>query len=599
MTNKVSRFNYFVLSFTEIWRFDKRLFFVLIADVIINALLPFPTIILSGLIMETLTEGSEFILFVFYIGLMFSMSFLLNTLSTYLRKIREYLFIKFTDKLNNDIYTKCMNMDFENFNDSSFQDRIVLINQMAQGNNFFTSLAVVFDTISKIITLVGIIFLMTTLNIWLLFIALSVIALQSVLHIAKLKTNKQFQTDIISDQRKLTYVSQLPKDISAKKDIDMFSMSGFVLKKIKFFQQNMLHINLRRIKTDGFIETATYLLSVVFQIAAYILIGINAFNSQITVGEFTMGITSLISFMSASSFVAANVLNFNDSLFYIHKFKSFQTLKSKFDAHSEITINDIDLNDIEIEFRNVSFRYPNSTSYVLKNINLKIKNMEKLAIVGYNGAGKTTFALLLTRMYDPTDGEILLNGIDIRQINYRDYLKIFSNVNQDFFLLPLSFLDNIAIKEDISEEEKKAITELFDKNCMSERLKKMHKGLNTPITKALYASGVDLSGGERQKVAIIRALYKDSPVLILDEPTAALDPVAEHEIYRKFAQISDGKLTVYISHRIYSSRFCDKIAVFEKGEIREYGSYDELMALKGLYFEFYNMQAEYFTTNDI
>lgn len=591
---KRTRFDHFILAFREIWIFDKRLLFVLFADVMINSLLPFPNIILSGLIIDSLTKGNAFLPFVVYLGLMFGIGFLLKAVSTYLRKVREYLFIKFTDKLNNDISSKCMNMDYEQLNDSSFQDRILLISQISHGNNFFTSIASVFDTISQVITLVGIILIMTMLNIWLLFIALAVITLQSVLHVLELKCNKRFQIDSISEERKLGYMSQLPRNASAKKDIDLFHMSDFITKKIRNFQQNMLAFNLDRIRTSGLIEMATYVLSVVFQVFAYILIGLNAFKGQITVGEFTMGITSLISFMSASSFVATNVLNFNDSLFYIQKYKSFLTLKSKYDACWDFTIDDIDLSNIEIEFRNVSFRYPNSTSYVLKNINLKLRDREKLAIVGYNGAGKTSFALLLIRMYDPTEGEILLNGVDIRKIKYRDYLKIFSTVNQDFFLLPFSLLENIAGKENAAEEEKQAIRELCDQNGMGERLKKMYKGLDTPITKTLFASGVDLSGGERQKTAIIRALYEDSPVLIFDEPTAALDPAAEYEIYRKFDQMSEGKLTVYISHRIYSTRCCDKIAVFEKGEIREYGTYEELMELKGLYYDFYEKQAEYF-----
>ena len=592
--NMHTRLDDFLLSFREIWKFDKRLFFVLLADIIVDASLPFPNIILSGLIMDCIVNGDGFVLFVVYVALMFGVGFLLKAASTYLRKSREYLFIKFTNKLNNDISRKCLNMDFERFNDSSFQDRILLINQMSQGNNFFTNITTVFETISQAITLSGIIVIMTMLNIWLLLIVLIVIVLQSVLHIIKLRYNKQFQVDTIHEQRKLGYVSQLTKDTGAKKDVDMFRMSGFILNKIKSFQQNMLAFNRRRIKTDGVIELATYLLSVAFQLAAYVLMGIHAFTGRISIGDFTMGVASLINFMSASSFVATNVLNFNDSLFYIRKYKSFHKLKSKFDEKSTVTIDDIDLDHIEIEFRNVSFRYPNSTSFVLKNINLKISDKEKFAVVGYNGAGKTSFALLLTRMYDPTEGAIYLNGIDIREINYRDYLKIFSTVNQDFFLLPFSFLENVAQTENATSKEKEAITTLFYNNGMGERLERMYKGLNTPITKTLFASGVDLSGGERQKVAIIRALYKDSPVLILDEPTAALDPAAEYEMYRRFAEMAEGKLTVYISHRIYSTRFCDKIAVFDKGEIKEYGTFEELMNLKGLYYDFYQTQAEFF-----
>lgn len=240
------------------------------------------------------------------------------------------------------------------------------------------------------------------------------------------------------------------------------------------------------------------------------------------------------------------------------------------------------------------FRYPNSTSFVLKDINLTIRDTEKLAVVGYNGAGKTSFALLLARMYDPTEGAIYLNGIDIRRIDYRDYIKIFSTVNQDFSLLAFSILENIARQETVPEEERERIRRMLQNNGMGERMRKMYRGLDTPVTKRLEASGVDLSGGEEQKVAIVRALYKDSPVLILDEPTSALDPMAEHEIYQKFAEMSEGRTTVYISHRIYSTRFCDKIAVFEKGEMKEYGTFEELMEQKGLYYDFYQQQAEYF-----
>ncbi|MCD7804827.1 MAG: ABC transporter ATP-binding protein/permease, partial [Oscillospiraceae bacterium] len=246
----------------------------------------------------------------------------------------------------------------------------------------------------------------------------------SVLQIVRQKYNLQFQNDSSREQRRLGYVSQIPKNIPAKKDIDMFDLRSYVFSKIEHFQKNILSLNLRRIKKDGVVNLATFLLTTIFQISAYLLIGIDALKGTISVGEFTMGVASLISFMSAFSYVATNMLNFNNSLSYIHMYKSFLTYESKFDNDSGLTLEDLNLDDIEIEFKNVSFRYPNSTSYVLKNINLKLSSKEKLAVVGYNGAGKTTFTLLLTRMYEPTEGEILLNGINIRKINYRDYLKI-------------------------------------------------------------------------------------------------------------------------------------------------------------------------------
>lgn len=583
-----------ILSFQEIWRFDKRLLFILIVEIFVQAISPFPNIILAGLIVDSIARGQSFTLVIFYVGLLFGISVFLTTLSIFLGKASEYLTIKFNNKLNNDISKKCMDIDFEQFNESSFQDRILLITQMTHGNNFFTSITTVFGTISRFVTLIGVILIMTMLNAWLLLIALVVIVLQTVLHTVRLNHDRQYKIDAINDQRKIGYASQLAKDIEVKKDVLTFDMSGFILKKVETFQKSLLIFDKRRIQTSGLIEVATYLLTVAFQVAAYILIGVNAFNGTISIGEFTMGIATLISFMSASAFVTTNLVSFNDNLFYIKRYKSFQKQKSKFNSPSTTKMQDIDLSNIKIEFRNVSFRYPNSTAFVLKNINITINSAEKLGIVGFNGAGKTSFSLLLARMYDPTEGSIHLNGIDIRNIDYKDYKKIFASVNQDFSLLAFSLLENIAKTDTANKEERDAILTLFHENGMTERMKKLYKGLDTPVTKTLSAAGVDLSGGERQKVAIIRALYKKAPALILDEPTAALDPVAEYEIFQNFAKMSEGKLTVFISHRIYSTRFCDRIAVFEKGEIIEYGTYDELMALKGAYYDFFQKQAEYF-----
>ncbi len=591
---KSVRFDDFLLSFREIWKFDKRLLLVLFLEIIVSAVLPFPNILLSGLIIDSLVDGKDFSLATVYILSMFGTAFLLSAAYTLLRKIREYLFIRFTNKLQNDINTKCMNIDFEQFNDSSFQDRIMWISQIAYGNNFFTNITTVFETISRFITLIGVILIMTTISVWLVLIAMAVIILQSLLHVLRLRFDRSYQTDVVHEQRKTAYVSRLARDIAAKKDFVIFDMNDFILRKIEAFQKTMLTFDKRRIKASGGIELATFALSVAFQISAYLLFGISAFQGNISIGDFTVGVSSLITFMSATSFLTTNLINYNDSIFYIRRYKSFQKIKSKYDAPAAVTLDDMDLSHIEIEFRNVSFRYPNSTSFVLKNISLTIKNQEKLAIVGYNGAGKTTFALLLTRMYDPTEGSIFLNGVDIRQIRYGDYLKIFSIVNQDFFISAFSLLENIAKTDTVPQEERERIRELFRQNGLGERLDKLYRGLDTPVTKALDASGVDLSGGERQKIAIIRALYKDSPVLVLDEPTAALDPASEYEIYRKFAEMAKEKTTVLISHRIYSTRFCDKIAVIEKGEIAEYGSYDELMAQKGLYYDFFQKQADYF-----
>ena len=224
---------------------------------------------------------------------------------------------------------------------------------------------------------------------------------------------------------------------------------------------------------------------------------------------------------------------------------------------------------------------------------MKFKVGKRLAIVGENGSGKTTFIKLLCCLYDPQEGQILLNGIDIRKYRYDDYMNIFSIVFQDFQLISQPLGANVAgsMHYDRDRVQKALVDAGF-----GERLANLEKGLDTMIYKSLSADGVDVSGGEAQKIAIARALYKDAPFIILDEPTAALDPIAEAEIYGKFDKIAGDKTAIYISHRLSSCKFCDEIAVFHEGEIIQQGSHDSLAAdTNGKYYELWNAQAQYYT----
>lgn len=248
----------------------------------------------------------------------------------------------------------------------------------------------------------------------------------------------------------------------------------------------------------------------------------------------------------------------------------------------------------EVEFRNVSFKYPNTETYALSHVSMKFKIGERLAVVGMNGSGKTTFIKLLCRLYDPTEGEILLNGIDIRKYNYDDYMSIFSVVFQDFQLLSFPLGENAAVRSQRCYDKNKVI-DCLNKAGFSDRLAEMDEGIETYLYKDFNDKGVEVSGGEAQKIAIARALYKDSPFIILDEPTAALDPIAEAEIYSKFNEIISDKTAIYISHRLSSCRFCDDIAVFDKGYIVQQGNHDKLVSEKnGKYHELWYAQAQYY-----
>lgn len=250
-------------------------------------------------------------------------------------------------------------------------------------------------------------------------------------------------------------------------------------------------------------------------------------------------------------------------------------------------------NKYEIEFRNVSFKYPSSETYALHNVSLKFKIGERLAVVGMNGSGKTTFIKLLCRLYDPTEGEVLLNGVNIKNYNYDKYLSIFSVVFQDFNLFAITLGQNVGARVDY---DKARVDECLAEAGFGDRYAEMQQGTETCLYKDFDEKGVEISGGEAQKIALARALYKDAPIIVLDEPTAALDPIAEFEIYSKFNKIVGDKTAIFISHRLSSCKFCDDIAVFHEGRLIQWGSHDKLVSdEEGKYHELWYAQAQYYS----
>lgn len=323
----------------------------------------------------------------------------------------------------------------------------------------------------------------------------------------------------------------------------------------------------------------------------YLLVCVKAWGGAFGLGTATQYIGSVTSFFNGFSELlkCIGVMRINSS-FLSTVFELLDTPNTMYQG-SLTTEKRSDIH-YEVEFRNVSFKYPGSETYALRNVSMKFKIGSRLAVVGVNGSGKTTFIKLLCRLYDPTEGEILLNGIDIRKYRYDDYMKIFSVVFQDFRLLALPLGQNVAASEKFDKER---VLDCLEKAGFGERLEKMPHGLNTYLYKNVDIEGVEVSGGEAQKIAIARALYKDSPFIVLDEPTAALDPIAEAEIYTKFDEITGNKTAVYISHRLSSCKFCDEIAVFDNGSVIQQGTHSSLLADEsGKYFELWNAQAQYY-----
>ena len=327
-------------------------------------------------------------------------------------------------------------------------------------------------------------------------------------------------------------------------------------------------------------------LSLARSIFAYFYVALLAVRKIIGVGTFTQLIAAESGLDGAIGGMVQNVTELIKRCSYAHEYVVFMDYPEALAKGTK----PIEKKPHEIEFRHVSFAYPKTDRKVLDDVSIRIAPGEHLSIVGLNGAGKTTFIKLLCRLYDPTEGEILVDGTDIREYDYAQYMEQFAPVFQDFRLFAFSVKENIAFADENAD-----VAPLTDRVGLHDFTEKLEKGADTNIFRFFDEEGVEPSGGEQQKIAIARALYKDAPVVILDEPTAALDPIAEYEIYRQFNDLVGGKSAFYISHRLSSCRFCDRIAVFSGGRIAEYGTHAELEKIDGgIYAEMFEAQAKYY-----
>lgn len=342
---------------------------------------------------------------------------------------------------------------------------------------------------------------------------------------------------------------------------------------------------------DGILTAFQAVMPGLFMGIVYLFVCLKAWAGAFDVGmiaQYVGAVTALSGAVTGIFMVAAEA---GGNAYYLREAFGFLDIPNRM-YQGSLTVEKRSDKKYEIEFRDVSFRYPGAETYALRHVSLKFQVGRRMAVVGQNGSGKTTFIKLLCRLYDPAEGVILLNGIDIRKYNYREYMSIFSVVFQDFQLLSLALGQNVAAGE---HYDKIKVRDCLQKAGLMEMMPRLPKGLDTNIGKDFEEEGVLISGGEGQKTAIARSLYRDAPFIILDEPTAALDPVAEYEIYSKFNEIVGDRTAVYISHRLSSCRFCDEILVFHEGKVIQQGGHQELLAEKeGKYAQLWNAQAKYY-----
>lgn len=486
-------------------------------------------------------------------------------------------------------------IEYENIEDSKFQDEIQsgFIALQGDGEGFehtYTNIQQIFSSMVSIILLAVIISLFSP---WIAAVCILSTAISSLVNQKVAKYLKKRQVEKSHASRQVSYFNQTCSDFSYGKDIRIFGLNHFLMSKYE--EKALTYFSIvKAIANRKFAYSFIGLLTLLLQDSvAYILIVKAYFDKQLTLSDVSLYLSAVVAFSSVLRIMTDAVT----SLISDVKLTSiyFDMLEEKSNQAEFAGVLERFSSDtpIEIEFENVSFKYPHTDRYIIKDFNFKINPSEKLAIVGTNGAGKTTIVKLICGLFKPTSGRILINGVDATLFDRNQYYQMFGAVFQDYDVYACSILENI-VGDDTSLEAREKAIDCLNRVGLKDKIETLPKQYDTSLLKVVDSDGVDLSGGQKQKIAIARALYKDGNVVILDEPTSALDALAEAEIYKSFDDVVQGKTAIYISHRLSSTKFCDKIAFFNQDGLQEYGSHEELMKLKKEYYRMFEVQGQYY-----
>ncbi len=578
--------------FPVAWKFDKTYFILSAINVVIGAAVPFPEIIFMPLLLDSLISPERDVRqIIIYAALMIGLRVVISLINTSLAVHLEKYQDKFYNFVAEEISQRCMEMDFALTENKEALDQIHRGREGLDYSNGVHGISIAFfNILTNALKILGVVTVLAVSAPWMLLIIAVLLALSTVVNSRKNKIEIKFFTDLSKIERVWSYILWEVESYRFGKDVRIYGAAKTLIKKSD--EQTK-----RIIKFEVDWENKLYPLSVLDAIVTairdfgtYLYLGALAIFGRITIGTFSQLVTAggtLNASVQGAIFGFQDIVKRCNYAYEVVKLMEYPPMLQKGDRRVENLKT-----PHTIEFRNVSFSYPNTGVQVLKNVSITIKAGERLSVVGLNGAGKTTFIKLLCRLYDTDEGEILIDGVNIREYDYDEYMKLFSVVFQDFRLLSFTAKDNVLLG---AEESDEAVDAMFEKVGLLDKINSLPKGRDTMMFREFDRDGVQLSGGEQQKLAIARALYKDAPVVILDEPTAALDPVAEYEIYCKFNDLVGGKTAVYISHRLSSCKFCDRIAVFSEGTIKELGTHDELVNREGgIYSEMFHAQAQYY-----
>ena len=519
-----------------------------------------------------------------------SIQFITNVLTKINDNIKQHYSSVADFKIDKMFNQKVSEIDYYYLEDPEFVDKLELAKKGLKqySNGIYSILNAIENIIHGVVTLAGVIgIVLSTNQIIIIVLSLVGIIINSIVYSKYADYNEEFNTLYVRFNRKQWYFNSSMLGFRNQKNLRAYDALELIETKSKDINEEVLDakmkINKKMIRVNLIDRFASLVL---VRFLTLIILGYSLYYKEMTIATFTMLFSAIGTFSSCISNFTFTVKTYSKDCEYQSHFIDLMNIKPiNKDGKEEIS-------EIRsIEFRNVSFKYPRTENYILKNVSFKISNKEKVSLVGLNGAGKTTLIKLICRFFELDEGVILVNGVDIKEYNYKQYMDLISVVFQDFKIISYTIKDNVAIVDD----DKDRLDDSLKRAQVYDKVESMPKKENTYINKWFDPAGVEFSGGEMQKFAIARALYKNSDFVILDEPTSALDPLAESEIYYHFNEVVGKKLTLFISHRLSSCIFSDKILVLDGSIIAEEGTHKELMSNKnGLYYKMFNEQAKYY-----
>lgn len=395
---------------------------------------------------------------------------------------------------------------------------------------------------------------------------------------------RKYELEVVPLNRTIDYTRQCMGDISCAKDIRLYYPGSFFLNRLGLHQKQRIDKEKSQEDYCKRVLSLQAALQMLQTMVLYAVLIYRFLQGGIEIGYFSLAVSSIGIFMGAVKSISAAWNQIIKNVAFLDYLERFRSLPERFDGDKKFSGE-----MLLIEFKDVWFRYPGAEKYSLEAVNVTLNKGEIMTIVGENGSGKTTFVKLLLGLYRPTRGEILLNGINVDRYSDEEYRKIFAPVFQDYRLFAYTIRENLVFDGEYHKAEAEA---LFSELGLDKKISSLPDGIEQYVGKGYEKSGVDFSGGERQKIAIARALLKGSVCVVLDEPTAALDPIAEMELYRQINGLAGEKSCVFITHRLAGVRFSSRILYFENGRIAEHGSCQELLEKEGKFYEFYQLQAQ-------